>query len=100
MWASKGRKSICPVAVLAVSTPITAPRRETNQRFTTVAPSTIAVVPVPRPTRIPQVSTSCQLERIWEVSATPAQISASETSTVRRIPNRSISAAANGPTSP
>ncbi len=70
------------MAVLAVSTPITPPRRETNQRFTTVAPSTIAVVPVPRPTRTPHASTSCQLVRICEVSATPAQISASEASTV------------------
>jgi len=98
--ASSGRKSIWPVAVLAVSTPITVPRRETNQRLTTVAPSTIAVVPVPSPTRIPQLTTSCQLERICEVSATPAQIRARETSTVRRMPNRSIKAAANGPTSP
>src|SRR5438445_322776 len=94
MWASSGRKSICPVAVLAVSTPITVPRRATNQRLTTVAPSTIAVVPVPRPTRIPQVRTSCQLDCICEVRATPAQITASETRTVRRIPNRSISGAA------
>ena len=81
-------------------TPITAPRREENQRLTTVAPSTMAVVPVPRPTSTPQVSSSCQLERICEVRATPAQISASEASTVRRIPKRSINAAANGPTRP
>ena len=88
------------MAVLAVSTPMTAPRRDTNQRLTTVAPSTIAVVPVPSPTRIPHVKSSCQLARICEVRATPAQIKASEASTVRRMPKRSMSAAANGPTRP
>ena len=40
--------------------PTTRPRRATNQRVATVAPSTSAVMPVPMPTTTPHSSTSCQ----------------------------------------
>ena len=66
--ASPGRKINCPVALPAVSTPRTMPRRSTNQRLTTVAASTVAIEPVPIPTTTPQRSTSCQGAVIWVVS--------------------------------
>ena len=47
--ASGGRKTSCPVAVLAASRPIASPRLVANQRLTIVAPSTIATTPTPRP---------------------------------------------------
>ena len=47
--AATGRKASCPVAALAVSKPMTRPRRAVNQRFATTAPSTSAVRPVPSP---------------------------------------------------
>ena len=50
----------CPVAELAPSMPITSPRRSENQRVETIAPITIAVMPVPRPTITPQNRTRCQ----------------------------------------
>ena len=49
-----------PVAVLAVSRPITKPRLVANQRFTTVAPITMATQPVPSPFSTPQVAINCQ----------------------------------------
>ena len=44
----------------AVSTPITSPRRLTNQRLAMVAAKTSAIEPVPRPISTPQESTNCQ----------------------------------------
>ena len=46
-----------PVAAEALSRPIIRPRRSTNQRLTTVAPSTIATAPEPTPEITPQVAT-------------------------------------------
>jgi hypothetical protein len=40
--ANHGRNTNCPVAVLAVSNPITSPRCFVNHRFATAAPSTVA----------------------------------------------------------
>ena len=57
--ARRGRKRSWPVAVLAVSSPMASPRRATNHRFTTVAPSTSAAIPLPMPTITPHTSTSC-----------------------------------------
>ena len=58
--ASSGRNSNWPVATLAVRMPTTRPRRATNQRAEIVAPSTSAVMPVPRPITTPHSSTRCQ----------------------------------------
>jgi hypothetical protein len=86
--------------VLAVSTPSTSPRRWVNQRVTMVAPSTMAVTPVPEPTTTPQSRINCHDSRISGVSATPVAITASAQHMVRRIPKRSMIAAANGPIMP
>jgi len=59
-FASHGRNTSCPVAVLAVRTPITSPRRAVNQRFATAAPSTVAASPDPAPTTNPHSTTNCQ----------------------------------------
>ncbi len=55
--ASSGRKISAPVAVLALSRPMTSPCRVANQRLTTAAPSTEATAPLPMPDNTPQVST-------------------------------------------
>ena len=88
------------MAVLAVRTPITRPRRATNQRLATVAASTSAVAPVPMPTTTPHSSTSCQGVRITVVRATPTVTRESDSTITRRTPSRSMSAAAKGPQSP
>ena len=98
--AKIGRNTSCPVAVLAVRTPMTRPRWAVNQRWTIVAPRTIAVAPVPSPTSTPQKSTSCHGVRIAVVRATPVATSARDAMTVRRMPTDCMNAAANGPTRP
>ena len=89
-----------PVAVLAVSSPMTKPRLVANQRLTMVAPSTIATQPEPRPVSTPQVRMSCHGAVIRALAAVAAAIRASAPTSVRRRPTLSISAAANGPASP
>ena len=81
-------------------TPIAKPRCCVNQRFTTVAPRVVDVAPVAPPTRNPQTNTICHSARIRDESATANAKSARAQSTVRRIPNRCMAAAANGPVSP
>jgi len=98
--ASRGRKTSCPVALAAVSTPMTRPRLVTNQRPATVAASTLAIAPVPRPTTPPHSTTSCHGAVMTTVSAEPAAHRQSATSTTRRTPYRSIAAAAKGPVRP
>ncbi len=98
--ASSGRKTNCPVALLAVSIPTTRPRRALNQRVATVAPSTSAVMPVPRPTTTPQNARRCQTSRIAIVPTMPIEISATAKATTARTPKRLMNAAANGPISP
>ena len=98
--ASSGRNTSWPAADPAVSTPVTSPRRATNQRVVTVATNASAIDPVPRPTRTPQHSTSCQLAVIHTVSPLPMDTSVSALATTVRIPKRSISAAANGAVRP
>jgi len=103
LWAScaiTGRKINCPVAPAAVRMPITSPRLATNQRLAMVAAKTIAIDPVPSPISTPQVSTSCQPWFTITVSPLPAATSANATLVTRRMPNRSISAAANGAITP
>ena len=51
--ASCGRKISWPVAELAGNIPNASPRCDWNQRCTTVAPSTMAMIPVPDPTTTP-----------------------------------------------
>src|SRR4051812_20964938 len=80
--------------------PDTSPRRATNQRPVTVATSDSAIEPVPRPTSRPHSSTSCQLAVMNTVSPLPVAVISSATTTTRRMPKRSMSAAANGAVSP
>ncbi len=98
--ATSGRKTSCPVALPAVRMPVTRPRRAVNHRLATVAAKTSAIEPVPTPTRTPQHATSCQLEVMRVVSALPSAMASSAVVTTRRIPKRSISAAANGAVRP
>ena len=88
------------MALAAVRTPITSPRRRTNQRLATVAANTSAIDPVPSPISTPQSSTSCQLLVTKTLRPLPAAISSSATLVTARIPNRSMRAAANGAVSP
>jgi hypothetical protein len=98
--ASRGRKINCPVAPAAVRTPVMMPRRAMNQRPVTVATKARAIDPVPSPTSTPQHRMSCQLDRMNTVSPLPAATRVSATATTRRMPKRSISAAANGAVRP
>jgi hypothetical protein len=65
-----------------------------------VAPSTSVVTPVPSPTAMPQLKMSCHGLVISVLAATLTARTASASMTVRRMPTRCISAAANGPISP
>src|SRR6476619_118815 len=98
--ATTGRKISCPVALAAVSTPVTRPRRASNHRVATVATKPIEIEPVPTPTRTPHNSTSCQLVVMNTLSADPVAMSVNETERTGRTPNRSIKAAANGAVTP
>ena len=98
--AITGRKSSWPVAPAAVRMPITRPRRATNQRLAIVAAKTMAIEPVPTPISSPQVSISCQPSRTRTVSPLPAATSSRATLVTRRMPKRSIRAAANGAITP
>jgi hypothetical protein len=98
--ARTGKKSSWPVAVLAVSAPITRPRRALNQRVTTTAPRTRATMPVPMPTRRPQSTTRCQGLLIAVARSRAAARIDMAKAMVRRTPMRSAMAAQNGPISP
>ena len=80
--------------------PETRPRRATNQRPVTVATSDSAIEPVPSPTSTPHSRISCQLVVMKTVSPLPSATTSSAHMTTRRMPKRSISAAANGAVSP
>jgi hypothetical protein len=95
-----GRKISCPVALAAVRTPETRPRRATNHRPTTVATSAIAIDRVPSPTITPHSVTSCHDAVMKTVRPLPAATISKAIATTRRTPKRSMSAAANGPTRP
>ena len=95
-----GRKTSWPVALPAVSTPVTRPRRVVNQRLAIVAANTSAIEPVPRPTSTPHRATSCQPAVMTVVSPLPLAMSTSAQLTTRLMPYRSMSAAANGAVSP
>ena len=98
--ATIGKKINCPVALAAVSTPVTRPRRASNHRVATVATNPIEIEPVPTPTSTPHNRTSCQLAVIVTLSAEPVAISSSAADSTGRIPKRSINAAANGAVRP
>ncbi len=80
--------------------PVTRPRRFTNHRPATVATNARAIDPVPSPTSTPHSSTSCQLDSMKTVRPDPADTRSSAEATTRRMPNRFISAAANGAVRP
>ncbi len=79
---------------------MTRPRLRTNQRPVMVATNGIDIEPTPTPTSRPQVATSCQAWVMNTVSPLPAAISTSAAHTTRRMPKRSINAAANGEITP
>ena len=95
-----GRKTSCPVALEAVISPITSPRRWLNQRVATVAPSTSAVIPVPTPMTTPQSRTICQTSVMKKDATIPPAIIASAVAVTCRTPKRFMKAAANGPSRP
>jgi hypothetical protein len=82
-----GRNASCPVALPAVSTPTTRPRRRTNHWSATVAANTSAIEPVPSPIMRPQVSTSIQGTVATMLRAAPAATRSAQVVTAR-IPNR------------
>jgi hypothetical protein len=88
------------VELAAENSPVTRPRWRTNHRLAMIAPKTSAIAPVPTPTGTPQRNHSCQDEVITSVSPEPTETMASAIATTRRMPNRSIRAAANGAVSP
>ena len=95
-----GRNTSWPVALAAEKIPVTRPRWASNHRLATMAPNTRAMDPVPAPMATPQSSHSCQAAVMKVVRALAVPTRAREIATTRRMPNRSISAAANGAVSP
>ncbi|MCY1330003.1 hypothetical protein D9M69_156240 [compost metagenome] len=94
--AATGRNASWPVAELAVSRPMTSPRRALNQRLATTAASTSAVSPEPTPSISPHATKSCHSSVDTVASAMPPAISASAAQTTLRTPKRSIRMAENG----
>ena len=82
--------------MLAVSMPTTRPRRLTNQRAATVAPSTSATMPVPMPTITPQSATSCQSWVMASEARMAAAIMSIAAVTTALTPKRLMKAAAKG----
>ena len=68
----------------------------TNQRLATVAPSTMAVIPVPSPTTTPQSSRSCQNAVMAVARSRPVEIITTAVVMTRRRPKRLNRAAENG----
>ncbi len=98
--ARMGMKMSWPVALLAVMSPTTRPRRFSNQRAATVAPSTSAVMPVPRPMTTPHNPTICHSSVMKMEPISPREIMTRAAVTTRRRPNWFMKAAANGPIRP
>ncbi len=98
--ANSGRKISVPVAVLAVSSPMTRPRWVTNQRLTMVAASTIATPPDARPDSTPQVAISSHGWVMKALRKVERAIRQSAPTRVRLTPRPCMRAAANGPTKP
>jgi hypothetical protein len=83
-----------------VSAPVTKPRCAKNQRFATLAASTVASIPTPTPASRPHETISCQLSREKPAQKTAAAMMHKPSTIVFRNPYVCISAAANGPTAP
>ena len=98
--AMAGRKISWPVELAAEKTPITTPRFFTNQRLATTAPKTSASEPVPMPIANPHSSQSCHGLVITSVRPLPSATRVRDAATTRRMPKRSISAAAKGAVRP
>ena len=94
--AMSGRKSSWPVALAAEKMPVTSPRWVWNQRLATMAPNTRAIAPVPRPMNTPHNSQSCHGWVISGVRPGSPPRHDQRHATVRRMPKRSMNAAANG----
>ena len=97
---STGRNTSWPLAVAAVSAPVTSPRLVTNHLVATVLANTVAIHPEPAPTTRPQSRNRCQGWVICVVSNAPLEITSSAAIVTRRSPKRCCSAAANGPMNP
>ena len=83
---SSGRKTSCPLAVAAVSAPVTRPRRATNQRLATVEANTVAMQPEPTPTTTPQSRNSCHGSVICVVPRAPSEMIVRAMTVTRRRP--------------
>ena len=97
---STGTKTSCPAEAAAPNSPSTSPRRATNHRFATAAPSTAAAIPVPIPLSTPHNKVSCHREFIAAPAAVLTAIRDSPTSITARAPKRSIRRPAKGPERP
>ena len=97
---ARGRNNNWPVATLAVSMPSTRPRRCSNQRLATTAPSTRAISPEPRPSSTPHSRIRCQTSLICVDRPSPPATDSSAPAIIGRSPKRSINRAENGPISP
>ena len=84
--ARTGRNTSCPLALAAVSVPVTMPRCFTNQREATVEANTVAMQPEPVPTTTPHSRNSCHGECICVVSSAPEEMTASDAMVTRRSP--------------
>ncbi len=79
---------------------MTRPRRSTNHRLAMVAANTSAIAPVPVPISRPQNTSSCQEAVMTMLPPEPSATRTRAAEMTRRIPKRSIRAAAKGATSP
>ena len=86
---SSGRNTSWPVALLAVSIPVTSPRRSTNQRLAITAASVTPIAPVARPLATPQSRSSCHGASICVVRVELIAIVARAITITRRMPKRS-----------
>jgi hypothetical protein len=84
--AAAGKNSSWPVALLPASNPMTRPLRCTNQRLATVAPSTMAVRPVPRPSTMPQSTKAWPRLCMNRPSSKAPAITAAASATTRDTP--------------
>ena len=89
-----------PVALPAVSMPMTRPLRLMNQRLAIFAAKTSAMDPVPRPTTTPHESINCHGLEMKVVKKDPRLTAVRAEITTLRTVKRSIKAAANGAVRP
>ena len=80
--------------------PITSPCRARNQRAAIKAARYAPINPQLIPTTTPHSTTNCQGSCINGLAATANAVEQTASDMTRRTPNRSMSAAANGPIAP